>query len=131
MANENGDGGDWSTAPLFAGKKSWLFTRPGIPMSITFLDPGNLEENLQAGAIAEYLVQLLAAKLGVATGGHLMELCRDEYPTRRRRLHRGWPLRWRRPLRRGEYQPYHRRFLVISLPLRSSVDVFGSVDTPP
>ncbi|KAL6961413.1 Metal transporter [Sarracenia purpurea var. burkii] len=63
-------------------------------MSIAFLDPGNLEGDLQAGAIAGYsllwlllwatamglLVQLLAARLGVATGRHLAELCREEYP---------------------------------------------------
>ena len=63
-------------------------------MSIAFLDPGNLEGDLQAGAIAGYsllwllmwatamglLVQLLSARLGVATGRHLAELCREEYP---------------------------------------------------
>jgi natural resistance-associated macrophage protein len=27
------------------------------------------------------LVQLLSARLGVATGRHLAELCREEYPT--------------------------------------------------
>ena len=63
-------------------------------MSIAFLDPGNLEGDLQAGAIAGYsllwllmwatamglLVQLLSARVGVATGRHLAELCREEYP---------------------------------------------------
>ncbi|KAF9593886.1 hypothetical protein IFM89_025820 [Coptis chinensis] len=63
-------------------------------MSIAFLDPGNLERDLQSGAIAGYsllwllmwatimglLIQLLSARLGVATGKHLAELCRDEYP---------------------------------------------------
>ncbi|KAF5192506.1 Metal transporter [Thalictrum thalictroides] len=63
-------------------------------MSIAFLDPGNLEGDLQSGAIAGYsllwllmwatimglLIQLLSARLGVATGRHLAELCRDEYP---------------------------------------------------
>ncbi|XP_041000665.1 metal transporter Nramp3-like [Juglans microcarpa x Juglans regia] len=82
-------------APPFSWKKLWLFTGPGFLMSIAFLDPGNLEGDLQAGAIAGYsllwllmwatamglLVQLLSARLGVATGRHLAELCRDEYPT--------------------------------------------------
>ncbi|NP_001169217.1 Metal transporter Nramp6 [Zea mays] len=68
-------------------------------MSIAFLDPGNLEGDLQAGAVAGdtllwllmwatamgLLVQLLAARLGVATGRHLAELCRDEYPDWARR----------------------------------------------
>jgi natural resistance-associated macrophage protein 2 len=63
-------------------------------MCIAFLDPGNLEGDLQAGAAAGYqllwlllwstvmgaLVQLLSARLGVATGKHLAELCREEYP---------------------------------------------------
>lgn len=85
---------DGSRTPPFSWKKLWLFTGPGFLMSIAFLDPGNLEGDLQAGAIAGYsllwlllwatamglLVQLLAARLGVATGRHLAELCRDEYP---------------------------------------------------
>lgn len=85
---------DFKTPP-FSWKKLWLFTGPGFLMSIAFLDPGNLEGDLQAGAIAGnsllwlllwatamgLLVQLLSARLGVATGRHLAELCRDEYPT--------------------------------------------------
>ncbi|KAL6623513.1 hypothetical protein ACP70R_033392 [Stipagrostis hirtigluma subsp. patula] len=81
-------------APPFSWRKLWLFTGPGFLMSIAFLDPGNLEGDLQAGAAAGdtllwllmwatamgLLVQLLAARLGVATGRHLAELCRDEYP---------------------------------------------------
>lgn len=63
-------------------------------MSVAFLDPGNLEGDLQAGAIAGYsllwllmwatlmglLIQLLSLRLGVATGRHLAEICREEYP---------------------------------------------------
>lgn len=89
------DDGDWAHAPPFSWKKLWLFTGPGFLMSIAFLDPGNLEGDLQAGAIAGYsllwllmwatamglLIQLLAARLGVVTGRHLAELCREEYPT--------------------------------------------------
>lgn len=88
------DDEDITKAPPFSWKKLWLFTGPGFLMSIAFLDPGNLEGDLQAGAIAGYsllwllfwatamglLVQLLSARLGVATGRHLAELCRDEYP---------------------------------------------------
>ncbi|KAL3840454.1 hypothetical protein ACJIZ3_025045 [Penstemon smallii] len=80
--------------PPFSFKKLWLFTGPGFLMSIGFLDPGNLEGDLQAGAIAGYsllwllmwatamglLIQLLSARVGVATGRHLAELCREEYP---------------------------------------------------
>jgi len=88
-----------SAPPPFSWRKLWLFTGPGFLMSIAFLDPGNLEGDLQAGAVAGdtllwllmwatamgLLVQLLAARLGVATGRHLAELCRDEYPDWARR----------------------------------------------
>lgn len=104
---EDGDGDDAglcssssaSATPPFSWRKLWLFTGPGFLMSIAFLDPGNLEGDLQAGAVAGdtllwllmwatamgLLVQLLAARLGVATGRHLAELCRDEYPDWARR----------------------------------------------
>ncbi|XP_057544873.1 metal transporter Nramp3.2-like [Amaranthus tricolor] len=92
--NENDAAFDDSKTPPFSWKKLWLFTGPGFLMSIAFLDPGNLEGDLQAGAIAGYsllwllfwatamglLIQLLSARLGVVTGRHLAELCRDEYP---------------------------------------------------
>lgn len=102
----DGDGGgaelcssSGSSPPPFSWRKLWLFTGPGFLMSIAFLDPGNLEGDLQAGAVAGdtllwllmwatamgLLVQLLAARLGVATGRHLAELCRDEYPDWARR----------------------------------------------
>ncbi|GAB2231761.1 hypothetical protein Droror1_Dr00010773 [Drosera rotundifolia] len=84
-----------SLKPPFSWAKLWQFTGPGFLMSIAFLDPGNLEGDLQSGAVAGYsllwlllwatamglLIQLLSARLGVATGRHLAELCRDEYPT--------------------------------------------------
>ncbi|MBA0562563.1 hypothetical protein Golob_007597 [Gossypium lobatum] len=93
--NEPDDEASLGFVPPFSWKKLWLFTGPGFLMSIAFLDPGNLEGDLQAGAIAGYsllwllmwatamglLVQLLAARLGVATGKHLAELCSEEYPT--------------------------------------------------
>ncbi|XP_059631096.1 metal transporter Nramp2-like [Cornus florida] len=91
---ESNGGDDPSAVPPFSWKKLWGFTGPGFLMSIAFLDPGNLEGDLQAGAIAGYsllwllmwatvmglLIQLLSARLGVATGRHLAEICREEYP---------------------------------------------------
>lgn len=82
------------SVPPFSWKKLWKFTGPGFLMSVAFLDPGNLEGDLQAGAIAGYsllwlllwatlmglLIQLLSLRLGVATQRHLAEICRDEYP---------------------------------------------------
>ncbi|CAO3699559.1 unnamed protein product [Rhizopus stolonifer] len=62
-------------------------------MSIAYLDPGNLESDLQAGAIAGYkllwlllwahaaglLIQILSARLGVVTQTHLAQLIRRNY----------------------------------------------------
>ncbi|KAH7277052.1 hypothetical protein KP509_39G032100 [Ceratopteris richardii] len=78
----------------FSWKKLWLFTGPGVLMSIGYLDPGNLESDLQSGAIAGYsllwllmwatmmglIIQLLSARLGVTTGYDLAEICREVYP---------------------------------------------------
>jgi len=88
------DDGGVPSRPPFSWRKLWRFTGPGFLMCIAFLDPGNLEGDLQAGAAAGYqllwlllwatvmgaLIQLLSARLGVATGKHLAELCREEYP---------------------------------------------------
>ncbi len=78
----------------FSFRKLWAFTGPGFLMSIAYLDPGNIESDLQTGAIAKYkllwvlmwstvlglVIQLLAAKLGNATGFHMAQLCHREYP---------------------------------------------------
>ncbi|BFG19032.1 hypothetical protein CerSpe_053060 [Prunus speciosa] len=67
---------------------------PGFLVSLAYLDPGNLETDLQAGANHRYellwviliglifalIIQSLAANLGVTTGKHLSELCKAEYP---------------------------------------------------
>lgn len=80
--------------PPFSWKKLWKFTGPGFLMSVAFLDPGNLEGDLQAGAVSGYsllwlllwstamglLIQLLSCRIGVVTGRHMAEICRDEYP---------------------------------------------------
>ncbi|KAL8244393.1 hypothetical protein R6Q59_010651 [Mikania micrantha] len=71
------------------------FVGPGFLVSLAYLDPGNLETDLQAGANHRYellwviliglifalVIQSLAANLGVITGKHLSELCKAEYPT--------------------------------------------------
>ncbi|XP_012657672.1 natural resistance-associated macrophage protein 1 isoform X3 [Otolemur garnettii] len=78
----------------FSLRKLWAFTGPGFLMSIAFLDPGNIESDLQAGAVAEFkllwvllwatvlglLCQRLAARLGVVTGKDLSEVCHLYYP---------------------------------------------------
>ncbi|XP_017243780.1 metal transporter Nramp6.1 [Daucus carota subsp. sativus] len=79
-------------------KPGWMnffaYVGPGFLVSLAYLDPGNLETDMQAGADHGYellwviliglifalIIQSLAANLGVATGKHLAELCKAEYP---------------------------------------------------
>ncbi|XP_009783885.1 metal transporter Nramp6.1-like [Nicotiana tabacum] len=75
-------------------KNFFAYVGPGFLVSLAYLDPGNLETDLQAGANHGYellwviliglifalIIQSLAANLGVSTGKHLSELCRAEYP---------------------------------------------------
>uniref|UniRef100_A0A7S1WR22 Uncharacterized protein n=1 Tax=Alexandrium catenella TaxID=2925 RepID=A0A7S1WR22_ALECA len=70
------------------------FTGPGWLMSIAYIDPGNLEADLQSGALFGYTLlwalllattmglgmQLIAARLGCATRRHLAEHCQEHYP---------------------------------------------------
>ncbi|KAK6634794.1 hypothetical protein RUM44_000041 [Polyplax serrata] len=77
----------------FSFRKLWAFTGPGFLMSIAYLDPGNIESDLQSGVTAQYkllwllltasalglVVQRLSARLGVVTGLHLAELCYRQY----------------------------------------------------
>ncbi|KAG5250841.1 metal transporter Nramp [Salix suchowensis] len=75
-------------------RKFLSYVGPGFLVSLAYLDPGNLETDLQAGANHGYellwvilmglifalIIQSLAANLGVSTGRHLAELCKVEYP---------------------------------------------------
>lgn len=38
----------------FSFRKLWAFTGPGFLMSIAYLDPGNIESDLQSGVVAKY-----------------------------------------------------------------------------
>ncbi|OQS03177.1 Metal Ion (Mn2 -iron) Transporter (Nramp) Family [Thraustotheca clavata] len=78
----------------FSWKTLWAYAGPGWLMSIAYVDPGNLESDLQAGAYSRYqliwvllgatvmgfFLQTLSARLGVVTGKHLAEVCREMYP---------------------------------------------------
>lgn len=78
---------------LHKARRLLLFTGPGWLMSIAYVDPGNLEADLQCGAQFGYrllwallasttmglCMQLVAARLGCATGKHLAEHCHDHY----------------------------------------------------
>lgn len=70
------------------------FLGPAFVAAVAYIDPGNFATNTAGGARFGYvllwvvlvanlvamLVQTLAAKLGIATGKNLAELCRDTYP---------------------------------------------------
>jgi len=70
------------------------FLGPAFVASVAYVDPGNFATNLQGGAQFGYLlvwvvmasnlmamlIQALSAKLGIATGRNLAELCRDHFP---------------------------------------------------
>ncbi len=70
------------------------FLGPAFIACIAYVDPGNFATNISAGAQYGYLlvwvilasnlmamlIQSLSAKLGIATGRNLAEVCRDEFP---------------------------------------------------
>jgi manganese transport protein len=70
------------------------FLGPAFIASVAYIDPGNFATNIQAGSklgflllwvilasnLMAMLVQSLSAKLGIATGQNLAELCRQEFP---------------------------------------------------
>ncbi len=70
------------------------FMGPAFIASVAYMDPGNFATNIQGGAQFGYtllwvvvatnlmamLIQTLSAKLGIATGRNLAELCRESFP---------------------------------------------------
>jgi manganese transport protein len=72
------------------------FLGPAFIAAVAYVDPGNFATNIAGGSQFGYtlvwvvvasslmamLVQGLSAKLGVATGRNLAEVCRDEFPRR-------------------------------------------------
>jgi manganese transport protein len=69
------------------------FLGPAFIASVAYIDPGNFATNIQSGSEFGYmllwvvvasnlmamLIQTLSAKLGIATGKNLAELCRDRF----------------------------------------------------
>ncbi len=75
--------------------RQWrAFTGPAILVSVGYMDPGNWGTDLAGGAQFKYgllwviamaslmafILQVLSARLGVATGKDLAQCCRDFYP---------------------------------------------------
>ena len=72
------------------------FLGPAFIAAIAYIDPGNFATNIAGGSRYGYtlvwvivasnlmaiLIQTLSAKLGIATGRNLAEVCRDEFPRR-------------------------------------------------
>ena len=70
------------------------FLGPAFIACVAYIDPGNFATNIQAGAQFGYmlvwviiasnlmamLIQTLSAKLGIATGMNLAEICREQFP---------------------------------------------------
>ena len=79
---------------MFSFRTLWRYSGPGILMSIAYLDPGNIEADLQSGARAGYsllwvllwstilggFLQCLTARLGVVTGKTLAQVARANLP---------------------------------------------------
>lgn len=77
------------------GRAAWIrLLGPAFVASVAYVDPGNFATNVQGGARFGYLLlwvvvaanltgmllQYLSAKLGIATGRSLAEVCRESYP---------------------------------------------------
>ena len=74
----------------------WPFLGPAFIAAVAYIDPGNFATNIAGGAKFGYLllwvvfaanlvamlVQTQSAKLGIATGHNLAELCRERYSRR-------------------------------------------------
>ncbi|HKZ14955.1 MAG TPA: Nramp family divalent metal transporter [Solirubrobacterales bacterium] len=74
----------------------WPFLGPAFIAAVAYVDPGNFATNISGGAKFGYLllwvvlaanlvamlVQSQSAKLGIATGKNLAELCRERYSRR-------------------------------------------------
>src|SRR6266571_1672465 len=70
------------------------FLGPAFIACVAYIDPGNFATNIQGGAEFGYmlvwviiasnlmamLIQALSAKLGIATGMNLAEVCREQFP---------------------------------------------------
>jgi manganese transport protein len=75
-------------------RAAWPFLGPAFIAAVAYVDPGNFATNLAGGARFGYmllwvilaanlmamLIQTMSAKLGIATGMNLPEVCRAKFP---------------------------------------------------
>jgi manganese transport protein len=82
---------------LRGGRKSlWPFLGPAFIACVAYMDPGNFATNISGGSqfgftlvwvivasnLMAMLIQTLSAKLGIATGRNLPEVCREQFSRR-------------------------------------------------
>ena len=82
---------------LRGGRRSiWPFLGPAFIACVAYMDPGNFATNIAGGSkfgftlvwvivasnLMAMLIQTLSAKLGIATGRNLPEVCREQYSRR-------------------------------------------------
>jgi manganese transport protein len=82
---------------LRGGRKSlWPFLGPAFIACVAYMDPGNFATNISGGSqfgftlvwvivasnLLAMLIQTLSAKLGIATGRNLPEVCREQFSRR-------------------------------------------------
>jgi manganese transport protein len=82
---------------LRGGRRSiWPFLGPAFIACVAYIDPGNFATNIAGGAkfgftlvwvivasnLMAMLIQTLSAKLGIATGRNLPEVCREQFSRR-------------------------------------------------
>src|SRR5947199_9526018 len=74
----------------------WPFLGPAFIACVAYIDPGNFATNIAGGSkygftlvwvivasnLMAMLIQTLSAKLGLATGRNLPEVCRERFPHR-------------------------------------------------
>ncbi|MDG4813439.1 Nramp family divalent metal transporter [Hydrogenovibrio sp. 3SP14C1] len=89
---------NYQTAEKMQNQRSfWYFLGPAFLVSVGYMDPGNWATSLEAGSRYGYdllwvitlaslvaiLMQLLSAKLGIATGKNLAQMIRIQHPGKR------------------------------------------------
>src|SRR6201994_4682331 len=76
--------------------RAWPFIGPAFIAAVAYVDPGNFATNIAGGSKFGYtlvwvivasnlmamLIQSLSAKLGIATGRNLPEVCREQFSVR-------------------------------------------------
>ncbi|PWC56652.1 Nramp family divalent metal transporter [Azospirillum sp. TSO22-1] len=81
-------------AAASAGRRLFAFVGPGYLVAVGYMDPGNWATSLAGGSAYGYtllsvallsslmamLLQALCARVGIATGQDLAQLCRDRFP---------------------------------------------------